>query len=366
MNIVEMILKSLSGETLQKLAAAIGESPESVQKALTAIVPTILSGLGSLATSPQGGEKLWNSLRSVDGQVADELGGILAGGGADELAKKGAGILEDLLGKGGLAALIGPIAKYIASNPELVKKLLPLVVPFILSFLGKQIKDGGFDLASLLKLLMAQKANIAKAMPAELRNSLAGVQGLGDLTTFASDATRKLTSTGSSTLAQSADSTQWFVPLMALIALLAAGAWWLNQPKPAVVDPTKTIENRPAVDTGAVGVTPGPQDPAESITKTFSGYVQETSRILDSVTDVPTAESAAPQLTGLTSQMDALAATLEDLPDSSRAIVSSIVKQGQKTLQDKADKVLAIPGVGEILKPILDTLLEKVSSLIKG
>ena len=56
MNIVEMILKSLSGDTLSKLAAAIGESPDAVQKALASIIPLLLSGVGGLAAKPQGAE----------------------------------------------------------------------------------------------------------------------------------------------------------------------------------------------------------------------------------------------------------------------------------------------------------------------
>ena len=366
MNIVEMILKALSGDTLNKLAAAIGESPESVQKAVAAIVPTLLSGIGGLAAKPEGGEKLWNSLRAVDPKVSDDLGSVLQGGGADELAKKGTGILEDLMGKGGLAALIGPLAAFLSNNTGLVKKLLPLVAPFILSSLGKQVKSGGLDLGGLLKMILAQKGNISKAMPAGLMDSLSGVQGLGDLSSFASDATKAVTAAGTKAVAGASESTNWLVPLVALAALLAAGVWWLNQSKPAVIDASKTVGAGQPVGAGTLGMAPGAQDPAESITKTFSTFVQEASSALESVTDVPTAEAAAPKLTGLTSQIDSLTSLLDDLPESSKAIVSTIVKQGQKTLQEKAEKVLALPGVGEILKPILDGVMEKVTALIKN
>ena len=336
------------------------------KKAIAAIVPTLLSGIGGLATKPEGGEKLWNSLRAVDEKVSDDLGGVLAGGGADDLAKKGTGILEDLMGKGGLAALIGPIASFLSSNPALIKKLLPLVAPFILSFLGKQVKAGGLDLGGLLKMILAQKGNISKAMPAGLANSLSGVQGLGDLTSFASDATKAVTSAGNKAMAQASDTTQWLVPLVALAALLAAGVWWLNQPKQAAVDASKTPATSQPAGAGTLGMAPGPQDPAESITKSFSGFVQEANAALDSVTDVRRREAAAPKLTGLSSQIDSLTSLLDDLPESSKAIVSTIVKQGQKTLQEKAETVLAIPGVGEILKPVLDVLMEKVAALIKN
>ena len=107
MNIVELILKLLGGDTLKQLSAFTGESPDLVQKALGAIVPTLLSGIGGAAAKPNGAEKLFNSLRSIDDSLSDNLGSVIAKGGADELAKKGTNILGDLLGSGGLTALIG-------------------------------------------------------------------------------------------------------------------------------------------------------------------------------------------------------------------------------------------------------------------
>ena len=77
MNIVELILKSLSGETLKQISAMLGQSPESIEKAIAAVVPTLLSGIGGVATKPEGAEKLFNTLKHVN---ADDLGGILAGG----------------------------------------------------------------------------------------------------------------------------------------------------------------------------------------------------------------------------------------------------------------------------------------------
>ncbi|WP_373652477.1 DUF937 domain-containing protein [Schlesneria sp. DSM 10557] len=365
MNIVEMILKALSGDTLKTLSAAIGETPENVQKAISAIVPTLLSGLGSLAAKPEGGEKIWNSLRKVDENVADDLGGVLSGGGADDLAKKGTGILEDLLGKGGLTALIGSIASFLASNPALVKKLLPLVAPFILSFLGKQVKSQGLDLGGLLKMILSQKSNIAKAMPAGLADSLSGVQGLGDFSNFVSDSARSVRAAGDKAAAAASDSMQWMVPLVALVVLLAAGAWWLNNSKPpAGPGGTPTPANPPTAGVGTLGSAPGPQDPAETVTKDFGGYMRDAYEALDSVTDVATAEAATEKLTAVTAKVDSLTSVIEDLPSSSRAIVTSIVKQSQSKLQEKIDKVLSIPGVEDVLKPVLNGLTEKITVLL--
>ena len=389
MNIVELILKALSGDTLKQLASVVGESPEGVQKALAAIVPTLLSGIGGLASKPQGAEKLWSTLKTVDDRVSDDLGGVLAGGGAGELSKKGTNILEDLLGKQSLAALIVPLAKFLAGNTELVKKLLPLVAPFLLSMLSKQAKSGGLDMAGLLKLLLSQKGNIASAMPKGLAEGLAGVQGLGDLTSFASSAVNA----GSKA---AAETTNWLVPGLIAAALAAAGLWFLTQGKPAgKSDSTKSAQDaeatmksmaetmknmgEKATATAAAGVEKAKEmveesvdkakdalDPVQALTKNFSGYFDSLGGALDGISDEDTAKAAVPALEKFATQFDDLKGLFDKLPEAARGGFSSLLEGGQKTLTEKTDKVLGIPGVGDLLKPLLEGILEKLAALLKG
>ena len=388
MNIVEMILKSLSGDTLSKLAAAIGESPEAVQKALASIIPLLLSGVGGLAAKPQGAEKLWSTLKSVDTNISDDLGSVLAGAGAEELKKKGTNILEELLGKQGLASLIGPLATFLAGNTALVTKLLPLVAPFLMSFLGKQAKSGGLDLAGLLKLLLSQKGNIAAALPAGLAKGLSGVQGLGDLTSFASSAAQAVNTAGSKAVTDAAESSNWLVPALAIGGLLLAGLWFLNQGKAPVKEAGKAAvevgekmksEAEKAVGTVATGLEKAKEmveegveavkeglNPVEALTKNFGGYFDSLGGALDGITDVDTAKAAIPSLEKMGTEFDTLSGLFNKLPEAARGGLSGLIESGQKTLTEKSEKVLGIPGVSELLKPILDGLLAKVVEMLKG
>lgn len=371
MNIVEMILKLLGGDTLKQLSSVLGESPEGVQKALAAIVPTLLSGVGGLASKPQGAEKLWNSLRSVDDTLSDNLGSVIAKGGADELAKKGTNILEDLMGKQSLLALIGPLAKFLAGNTALVSKLLPMVAPLILSVISKQVKSGGLDMGGLLKMLLSQQGNISRAIPADLAKGLAGIQGLGDLTSFASGAAGAVSNAGSQA---AQESTNWLLPLLALAALIGGLLWWLSQAKPVVKEAgdagaaamQKATKDMAAATKDMAAKTTVVADPVKALTEDFTGYFKNIDGALDGITDVDTAKAAVPNLEKLAGQFDDLTGLFNKLPEAGRTGLLGLLEGGQKTLTEKTDKVLGIPGVGELLKPLLEGLLEKVAALIKG
>ncbi len=189
MNLVEQMMKQLlAGDTLGQLADAAGAGQDDTKKAISAAVPALLSGLGSLASKPEGANKLWSTLKSVDDNAISDLGGMLSGGKSDQVAKTGTSILESLFGKGMIAALISALASFLGGKTALVTKLLPMLAPFLIGMIGKQVKSGGLDLGGLTKLILGQKGNIAAAMPQGLLSSLTGVQGLGDLTGFAKGA----------------------------------------------------------------------------------------------------------------------------------------------------------------------------------
>jgi hypothetical protein len=54
---------------------------------------------------------------------------------------------------------------------------------------------------------------------------------------------------------------------------------------------------------------------------------------------------------------------LAQLSDGQRKMLAGLVSPGMSTLNQLFDKVLAIPGVAEIIKPTIDTLRAKLASL---
>src|SRR5262245_55618770 len=104
MNIVQMILQLLtSGDTLSKIASALGIGQEQAGKTGSAAVPSLLAALAGVASKPGGATNLLSVLKQQDDGVLDNLSGLLSGGAA--AASQGSNTLGSLLGGLGGGAL---------------------------------------------------------------------------------------------------------------------------------------------------------------------------------------------------------------------------------------------------------------------
>ena len=115
---------------LDTLAAQTGASPDEVHDAALAVIPALLGGMRANATDPAGAQSLLGALDqhtdSVDYEdinVADgeKAAAHIFGSNQQEVVRQ--------LGGSADAGLIG--------------KLMPLLVPIVLSYLAKQIGGGG-------------------------------------------------------------------------------------------------------------------------------------------------------------------------------------------------------------------------------
>jgi len=106
-------------------------------------------------------------------------------------------------------------------------------------------------------------------------------------------------------------------------------------------------------------LTVGGIDIGKQVTDSISG-VRST---LNGVTDAASAQAALPRLQTATSQIDKVNGMLAQLSDGQRKMLAGLVSPGMSTLNQLFDKVLAIPGVAEIIKPTIDTLRAKLASL---
>jgi hypothetical protein len=367
MNLVEQMLKQfLSGDTLGQFAGAVGASSDDTKKAISAAVPALLSGIGSVASKPEGANKLWSTLKNMDDSGLSDLGGMLTGNKTDELAKSGTSILEALLGKGMLGSLIGALASFLGGKTALVTKLLPMLAPILIGMIGKQVKSGGLDLAGLVKLILGQKGNIAAAMPQGLLSSLSGVQGLGDLTGFAKSATAAVesaTKKAGAMVEEAASPLRWLLPVIVVVALLAAIYWWMNRSKPAPAPgtpPAQTIQN------AAEDLIEDVAGDATAVSSAVTALFDNAGKTLADVTDAATAQAAVPKLQEMDKEIDSLTSTIGKLPAEAQTAVKSLISTSLKTMQEQADKVLGIAGVGDILKPIIEGIVKKITAIVGG
>jgi hypothetical protein len=84
---------------------------------------------------------------------------------------------------------------------------------------------------------------------------------------------------------------------------------------------------------------------------------------LSGITDPASAQAALPKLQLATAQIDKVSGMVGQLSDTQRKTLAGLVTPVMPALNQLFDKVLAIPGVAEIIKPTIDSLKTKLATL---
>ena len=84
---------------------------------------------------------------------------------------------------------------------------------------------------------------------------------------------------------------------------------------------------------------------------------------ITSITDKASAQAALPKLSDLGGTIDELGGIVGKLPSQAKSAIAGMIESGMNLLKALAEKVMAIPGVQSVIKPKLDELMDKLSSL---
>jgi hypothetical protein len=212
----------------------------------------------------------------------------------------------------------------------------------------------------MASLFAGQKDNIAAAMPAGFGRLLGGTGLLDSLGGAARDAAGAASQTartaGSSAYtagqraaagASPAARWLWLIPA----AIIAAGiAYWLNGPAQQGTQPNVASAHNLTV--GGVDIGKQASDNLSNLRTTLSG-----------VTDVASAKAALPKLQQVTDQIGKTDGMIGSLSSDQRKVLANLVTPMMPQVNQLFDKVLAIPGVGEVLKPTIDTVKAKLATL---
>jgi hypothetical protein len=352
-NIVDLIKEQLSAELLSKLGSALGQDTAATTKAAGAAVPSILSVLMGLASNAAGADKVISALKQFDSHSVDSVTNSLRTGKATEVQSKGGDILGSLLGGGGLVSIVSGLAKFLGSNPELTKRLLSMLTPLVLGMISSQFKNRPLSSQGLSSFFQEQKSNISAAMPSGL--SFADIPGLAAAAKPAAEAATAFP--------------MWLVGL-AIAALALGGLYYYFQgqqpaPEPApaaapVAAPTVAGE-KPKVNPGRAVPNTVSETPTliTDLTKFYTGITDTLSKI----TDEKSAEAAVPALDGFSATLDRLKPLVGQLHEAAKPELAALQSKNIQPLKDLVAKVLAIPGVGNKLKTILDGLVAKLSEI---
>jgi hypothetical protein len=132
---------------LEQLGAKLGVDAETARATASAALPSLLAGLNSNASSPEGEEALNSAIAQHDATFLD--------GGVDIDAvdtEDGQKIVQHALGgnQDALAASLTSAAPGGIDLGGLVKKALPILAPLVMSYLAKQTSNSSGGLGSIL------------------------------------------------------------------------------------------------------------------------------------------------------------------------------------------------------------------------
>ncbi len=371
MNIVSLIMQYLAPAMLGKIASALGVSSPLAQKAIAAAIPAILGGLMGKVSQPGGGQILSDILGKQDPGLLGKLGDMIGGAQQKTVVDQGTNVLGSLLGNSAMGSLAGALGKYAGLGDGPSKSLLGMLAPVVLGQLGAQQKSAGLDAGGLAKMLMGQKDNIQAALPGDFAKLLGGTGLLDSLQTPQPSLAQKATTaaTGAATSAGHKmsdtagaagrvvhDATHhghhafnWWP--WAIAIGLAGLLWWtvfgnrVMQPALAPLPTQKILAGN--VDLG--------QEVA-SVIETLRGTA-------GGIRDVASAQTALPRMQDAAAKLDRVGALAGGLPPDAKRALASYVGQNIGAVSPALNALLSIPGVGPILKPVIDQLLGRMSLL---
>lgn len=100
-----------------------------------------------------------------------------------------------------------------------------------------------------------------------------------------------------------------------------------------------------------------------SLTTSLENVIGSTSDALSGITDVESARTAASGIEAASERLGGLKKAITRLPDAANGPIDAIVSNGIASLKPLIDKVTAIPGVAELVQPVLGPMLETLQGL---
>ncbi len=397
MNIVDLVKDQLTSQVLGSLGSLVGTNEAQTKAASAAAVPALLGGLAKLAGTSQGAGQLANALGGLDLGMLGNLAGVLGGANSSKISNLGGGLLGTLFGNSATSMIVETLASFLGIKGGVARSLLSYLAPVVLGTVAKQLTSGGksIDASGIQSLFADQSRNIQSALPAGL--SLGDFGSIAKAVTSATSGASHSSHASHGHVERQAESSGFpsWLPWLAL-PLIALGAFLLmNKDKGAkpveknvpVANTTemmkKMAEAQKSGEALAEKAAAQGAEAAKTTTDAVAAVVEKATDAIDmtafggdmtslfgkltdsfkGITDVPSAEAAVPGLKDLAGILEGYKVTADKLPAASKATVKEMVGTNLGTLQPIIDTVLAIPGVGDILRPIVEPMLKTLSAL---
>ncbi len=260
-NLIDAVKSQFSNDLNQRIGNELGEDPTSVRNALPGAISAVSAGLTEQGSTEAGAQRLLTQLNAdgytradapVLGDEASHVGGLSAE------AERGRGLVSGLFGNklSGVADTVTRLGGF--RNAGSSAKLLAVVAPVVMGLLGRQVRSGGLNSGSLMRLLDGQRSFIGAALPA----------GLGSLIGFGARPAAAEVVREREVIPPRAPPpptphrrANWVWPL-ALGALVIAGGYWLTRARREPERrPQAAVQSAPRVQPPTARVPAAPPPP---------------------------------------------------------------------------------------------------------
>ena len=357
-NLVDLIKNELGDVVLDQVSSLLGETKGNTGNALNGTISGILENILSSSSESGSATKLASTLDGLDDSLVENFSSILTGGNHSSLVETGTKLLGSLLGNFSVSKMATTIANCSGIKNQSASSLIGLIAPVILGVIRKKMRSDNLDANGLLSMLQDQKDNISEAMPAGM---------VGSFDSKPDQAARTETSRG-----PRYGKLLW-IPLFLLVGLF--GYFYLPAllPHDSELDSPQTADGEPSAfekaaenikQTLVTSVTDESNESSDyvNIGSDLGSIINSVTDSLATVTDTETASAALPAISEASSKLEGLSELLNKLPAPAKSAITNIAANKVTSLQLFIDRTLEIPGVGPILKPAIDSLMQRLTA----
>jgi len=360
-NLITDVMKMAGPAVVDRIAGAYGVNGAMVTSVLSSAFPAIFSGLSAQAASPTGLANIMNGLKQVDPNLASNLSGSLSGASGNLMVASGTSMLSSILGQGGLNNIVNSITKSSGVSAAAGSSLVAIAGQMAMSTLAGQ--TSGMDAGGIGKLLASQAGSFISNMGG-MGTSMGSAAATAS--SAASSAARNTTAAaqnmGNQASVAASGGTNWL--MWALPALLVAAALWYFLGHRGGDDAASMKPATPMTQTATTAATAikiGDVDVSKTLTDSFGGLTTA----LAGVTDPASATAAAAKIADSAKGIATIGGLAATFTPEQKTAVGALVNGSLPGLQALITKVEALPGVGDILKPVVDPVAAQLGALAK-
>lgn len=351
-NLLDSVKDALASQVAEKIGSAVGLDKQQTSTALKIVVPILIGVIMKKMSSPAGASELGKVLKDTDTSILDNLAGKLGGGSSGPDFMSLGGKLMPMLFGSDRENVVASLVKLLGLNDKSVGNLIALVLPIVMAVIGKQAKNsGGFDIGALTNLLGEQKSFLSSAIPSDLQ----GAFGLAS--SLASSAAQPDQNAGST------NPLQWLLPLIAIAVLGYLGYNYLfknqevNKPTPPT-GPASVSGN--SVDAAILPESPALPD-VSALQNKLQPVFEGLNNTLEAVKDLESANSSLDKIKESVEAFKQLG--LDTQSPAVKAALIPFLGKALARLQREWERLSAIPGLKELIEPIIEPMLRNMQSL---